>query len=409
MAKRGVSDLALLGGEPAFGRPLHVGYPNLGDRAAFIGRIEEILDRRWLTNDGKFVREFEQAIAELMDVDYCVAICNGTVALEIAIRACGLRGEVIVPGFTFVATPHALQWQGITPVFADIEPLGHHIDPADVEARITPDTTGILAVHLWGRPCDVDALTRIAARRDLKLLFDAAHALGCSRHGEMIGRFGECEVLSFHATKVLNTLEGGAILTNDEELARKARLMRNFGFIGGDDVRYIGTNGKMNEISAAMGLTLLDQFDSIVAANEAVYRQYFERLSSLTGLKFVRYDRSERNNFQYVVLEIEEEKTGISRDTIVNVLKAENVLARRYFYPGCHRMEPYRSLERYAGLRLPVTERVAERVLVLPTGPSIGEADVDLVADILRIAVEGSAAILKRLNEEKRPWPVPLV
>jgi dTDP-4-amino-4,6-dideoxygalactose transaminase len=409
MAKRGVSDLALLGGRPAFGHPLHVGYPNLGDRAAFISRIEEILDRRWLTNDGKFVREFEQAIAELMDVDHCVAICNGTVALEIAIRACGLRGEVIVPGFTFVATPHALQWQGIAPVFADIEPLGHHIDPADVEARITPDTSGILAVHLWGRPCDIDALTRIATRRDLKLLFDAAHALGCSRHGEMIGRFGECEVLSFHATKVLNTLEGGAILTNDGELARKARLMRNFGFIGNDDVRYIGTNGKMNEVSAAMGLTLLDQFDSIVAANEAVYRQYFERLSSLTGLKFVSYDRSERNNFQYVVLEIEEEKTGISRDTIVNVLKAENVLARRYFYPGCHRMEPYRSLERYAGLRLPVTERVAERVLVLPTGPSISEADVDLVADILRIAVEGSAAILERLNEEKRPWRAPLV
>jgi dTDP-4-amino-4,6-dideoxygalactose transaminase len=402
--KRHVSDLACFGGPPAFDSPLHVGYPNVGDKASFLRRVEEIVDSRWLTNDGRFVQEFEQSIAEMMNVKHCVATCNGTVALELAIRACGIQGEVIVPGFTFVATAHAAQWQGIVPVFADIEPGGHHIDVAQAESCITEQTTGIIGVHLWGRPCNVKALTAVASSHGLRLILDAAHALGCSSGGETIGGFGDCEVLSFHATKVLHTLEGGAVLTNDDGLADTIRLMRNFGFSGYDEVSYVGTNGKMNEVSAAMGLTLLEQFHSIVAANEAIYRRYVDKLGDVPGLRVLEYERKERNNFQYVVLEVDDDETGITRDMLLFILWEENVHARRYFYPGCHRMEPYKSLQRYAGLSLPVTERVANRVLVLPTGPSLGASHVDLVADIIRRSIENHEIIGRRLAGEPNPW-----
>lgn len=259
--KQKLSDLAILGGTPAFQEQLHVGRPNVGNRDRLLQRINDIFDRKWLTNNGPYVQELEQRIADLIGVKHCIAMCNGTVALEIAIRALGLSGEVIVPAFTFIATAHALYWQGIVPVFCDIDPSTHSIDPASVQKVITPRTTGIIGVHLWGKPCDVDALTEIAMKYNLKLLFDAAHAFGCSYKGRMVGNFGNAEVFSFHATKFFNTGEGEAVVTNDDDLARKIRLMRNFGFARYDGVIYIGTNGKMNEISAAVGLTNLESMD----------------------------------------------------------------------------------------------------------------------------------------------------
>src|SRR5262245_2680457 len=210
--------LAIFGAAPAFAEQLHVGRPNLGDRGRFLERLNDILDRRWLTNHGRYVGELERCIAQLVGVKNCVLVANGTIGLELLIRALGLGGEVIVPAFTFVATAHALQWQEITPVFADIDPTTHCLDPASVEAAITPRTTGIIGVHVWGRPCAVDELQALARRRGLKLLFDAAHAFGCSFGERMIGAFGEAEVFSFHATKILNTFEGGAIVTNNGEL-----------------------------------------------------------------------------------------------------------------------------------------------------------------------------------------------
>ena len=203
----------------------------------------------------------------------------------------------------------------------------------------------------------------------------------------MIGGNGNCEVLSFHATKVLNTFEGGTVLTNDSELAERMRLMRNFGFAGYDRVVYVGTNGKMSEIAAAMGLSLLEDFDSIVEQNGRAYRAYAEGLGGLDGVRLQSYDAREHNNYQYVIAELDEAKTGLSRDDVQRVLRAENVLARRYFYPGCHHCEPYLSMPRYAGLSLPVTERIAERVLALPTGPSLSQDDVSLVCDILQVAL----------------------
>ena len=358
MIKRSVNDLAIFGGEPAFAHKLHVGRPNIGNQERLLDRIRDLLGRRWLTNQGPLVHEFETKICELLGTKHCVVTCNATTALEIVIRALNLTGEVIVPSFTFVATAHALQWQEITPVFCDIDPQTHNVDPRRVEALITPRTTGILATHVWGRPCAVDELIEIAARHRLKLLFDAAHAFGCSYRGRKIGNFGEAEVFSFHATKFLNTFEGGAVVTNDDELADKIRLMTNFGFAGYDRVIYLGINGKMSEPAAAMGLTGLECLDEFVAANRRHYKRYQEALADVPGVQMIHYDEAEQNNYQYIVLEIDELKTHISRDLISSILHAENVLVRRYFHPGCHRMEPYRSYFPHAGLLLPETEKL---------------------------------------------------
>jgi dTDP-4-amino-4,6-dideoxygalactose transaminase len=390
--------LAILGGEPAFCEALHVGRPNIGKRARIASRLNQILDSRWLTNDGPMVKEFEARVAEVTGTAHCVAMCNATVALEIAIRAAELTGEVIVPSYTFIATAHALQWQQITPVFADIDATTHTLEPRAIERMITPRTSGILATHLWGRAADVAALQEIADRRGLTLLFDAAHAFGCSYRGEPIGRSGLAEVFSFHATKFVNSFEGGAVVTNDELLARKMRLMRNFGFAGIDRVDYIGTNGKMTEICAAMGLTSLEDMPEFVEVNLRNYRAYRDELTDAPGLALLEYDEGDRNNYHYIVVEIDQTKTGLTRDELVAVLTAENVLARRYFYPGCHRMEPYRSLFPHAGLVLPVTERVAERVLVLPTGTAVSDDAARTICDILRTAIAVAPEIRQAIS-----------
>jgi dTDP-4-amino-4,6-dideoxygalactose transaminase len=361
-------------------------------------RINRILDTRWFSNMGPFEKEFESRVAEMTGARHCIAMCNATVALEIAIRALGFTGEVIVPSFTFIATAHALQWQQITPVFADVDPVTHNIDPRRIEEMITPRTTGIIGVHLWGRACDTDALEEIARRRNLKLLYDAAHAFGCKHQGRMIGNFGDAEVFSFHATKFFNTFEGGAVVTNDDSLARQIRLMKNFGFADYDYVSYIGTNGKMNELSAAMGLTSLESLDEFVAVNRRNYEQYRQELTNVPGVRLMPYDEAENPNYQYVVLEIDEGATKISRDEMVQILWAENVMARRYFYPGCHRMEPYRSFYPHAGLMLPETERLAGRVLILPTGTAIGHDDVENICGVIRMVITSGARIAARLR-----------
>src|SRR5271157_4331297 len=379
--------LAVLGGRRTFREKLYVGRPNVGDRESFLTRVGDMLDRMWLTNDGPFVQQLEERIAAYLGVRHCVAVCNGTVALEIAIRALGLSGEVIVPSYTFIATAHALQWQQITPVFADIREDTHNLDPDAVERMITPRTTGIIGVHLWGQACDVDALTEVARRRNLRLLFDAAHAFACTYKGQMIGGFGDAEVFSFHATKFFNTLEGGAVVTNDDTLAQKIRLMKNFGFTTYDQTDYVGINGKMNEVSAAMGLTNLESLDEFIMVNRQNYQYYQTYLTGLEGISLITFDKSEKYNYQYLVLEIDSQKTRLTRDELVTILHAENVLARRYFFPGCHQMEPYRSYFPHSGLLLPQTERLTERVLCLPTGTAVDEDDIGLICSIIRTAL----------------------
>ncbi|GAB3729405.1 aminotransferase class I/II-fold pyridoxal phosphate-dependent enzyme [Luteimonas pelagia] len=380
---QGASDLAINGAPPAFDELLHVGRPNMGDREAFLRLAGEIHDRRWLTNNGPLVQELERRVAALHGVRHCVAMCNGTIALEIAIRALGLEGEVIVPSYTFIATAHALHWQGIAPVFADIDPATHNLDPESVRRAITPRTTGIIGVHLWGRPAPVEALQAIADEHGLQLMFDAAHAFDCAHAGRKIGGFGRCEVLSFHATKVFNTFEGGAVLTDDDALAETMRLMRNFGFIGLDDVVHPGTNGKMTEVNAAMGLVNLDALPVFVEANRRHHDAYRAALSDVPGLSVIEYAAQDDPNYQYVVLEVGEAFPA-SRDALVDALVAENVRARKYFWPGCHAMKPYRDLDPSAGERLPATVAVAGRVVVLPTGATLSDDDVAAIASVCR-------------------------
>jgi len=380
---RSKADLALHGAVPAYAQPLHVGRPNVGSRDTFMRLAGEIFDRRWFSNNGPLVEEFERTVADFLGVKHCVAMCNGTIALEIAIRALGLGGEVIVPSYTFVATAHALYWQGITPVFADIDPRTHNLDPDAVRRMITPRTTGIIGVHLWGRAAPVSELQAVAEENGLKLMFDAAHAFGCSYQGQMIGKFGSAEVLSFHATKFFNTFEGGAVVTDDDDMAGKMRLMRNFGFAGFDNVIHPGTNGKMTEICAAMGLANFDCLEDVIQTNEANYHSYSLALRGIPGVELIAYDAASRNNFQYVVVEITNGSRA-TRDEIVAALQAENVLARKYFWPGCHRMKPYRDLFPHAGLMLPHTEAVANRVIVLPTGGDICASDIEFIASVFR-------------------------
>jgi len=365
---------------------LYVGRPNIGNRERFLQRVNEMFDRRWLSNDGPLLKEFEQRIADITGVKNAVAVCNATAGIELASRALELKGEVIMPSYTFVATAHALQWQEITPVFADMDPTTHNIDPAKIEALITPRTTGIVGVHVWGRACDTRAIEGMATKHNLKVMYDASHGFGCSVGGRMLGSFGECEVFSFHATKFINCFEGGVVTTNNDDLAEKMRLMRNFGFVDYDKVVYLGINGKMNEVCAAMGLTNLEAMDEIIAVNKHNYLTYCEELRSVAGVSVIIYDPAERNNYQYVVIEVDPIVCPRNRDEIVEALHAENVIARKYFWPGCHCMEPYRSLQPNAGLLLGETERVAAQVIVLPTGQTVDEETVRRVCAIIRKA-----------------------
>lgn len=366
-----------------FSKPLHVGCPNLGDRAQLLAKFADILDRRWLTNDGIYVQTLEQQIADYLGVKHCIAVCNGTVGLQLAIRALGLHNEVIVPSFTFPATVHALAWEGVRPVFCDVDPTTHNIAPHEVERHITPRTTAIMGVHLWGSPCDIESLSAIARRRRLKLLFDAAHAFGCSHQQQMIGGFGDAEVFSFHATKFVNAGEGGAITTNDDELAADIRRIRNFGIENGQ-VSGLGINGKMNEFSAAIGLSTFEERDYFIARNRANLAAYEHVLADVPGLTLRVEKTAEQRNHQYVVVEVDPAVTGLSRDQVLMALHAENVLAKRYFFPGCHRLEPYISLS--AGQRhvLPHTERLCTRLLQLPTGTTVTPDDIELIGRFLQ-------------------------
>jgi dTDP-4-amino-4,6-dideoxygalactose transaminase len=392
-----IQSRSVLGPRPAFAEPLHVGRPNIGNAADIHRRIDKILQRRWLSNDGPLVLEFERRIAALVGVKHCLAVCNATVGLELAYQAAGLSGEVIVPANTFVATVHALQRLGITPVFCDIDPETHNLDPRRVEGCITPRTTGVVGVHVWGRPCEASALEEISEHYGLRLLFDAAHAFGCSHEGRMIGQFGDAEVFSFHATKFVNSGEGGAIVTNNDAIAARLRQLRNFGIAGCDHVVSLGTNGKMSEFAAAVGLTSLESMPEFLAINDRNYRAYCQALADVPGVRVVEFNPGERNNFQYVVVAVDQSESPLTRDQWLQVLHGENVLARRYFYPGVHRMEPYRSQSPLATTRLPVTDAVLQKVLVLPTGTAVSERNIGVIGQIFMRAIAAASRLTHTL------------
>jgi dTDP-4-amino-4,6-dideoxygalactose transaminase len=379
-----LGELAIFGGTPSFSEPRHVGRPNLGDRERLLTRVEGVLDRDWLTNDGPLVDEFEQRVAELSGAEHCVAVSNATVGMQLVARALGFSGEILMPSFTFVATAHAMRWVGLDPVFCEIDPSTHAVDPDAVARAITPRTGGIVGVHLWGRTHGAPRLAELAAERGIPLMFDAAHALGCTC------ALGDAEVLSFHATKVANAAEGGAVLTHDAALAERLRRMRNFGFVEYDEVGVLGTNAKMSELSAAMGLTSLESFERFVAVNRRNHAAYVAGLDGVDGVRLLGYPEDGRANYHYIVIEVAPEL----RDDLIAVLQAENVRARRYFHPGCHRHAPYRDDD----WTLPVTEAVSARVVTLPTGTAMHEADIERVCALIRLVVEHAPELRRRLG-----------
>jgi dTDP-4-amino-4,6-dideoxygalactose transaminase len=391
--------LQLLGGQPAFAQPLHVGRPNIGDKKRFLQLAEQALDRRWLSNDGEIVRAFESRLQELLGVAHVIAVSNATIGLELALRAHlgGRTGEVIVPSYTFIATAHVPTWCGCQVVFADVDRHTHQLTAASVARCLTDQTVAIMPVHLWGACQATPELEALAAHHGLPLLIDAAHAFHTELDGRKVGHFGQAEVFSFHATKFINSGEGGAITTNDDALAHQLRLMRNFGFAGYDKVVSLGTNAKMNEFSAAMGLTCLESLDQIVARNQANWQAYDAQLARLPGLQLYRYDPATQPNYQYVIVEVDEQQTGLSRDELVAVLQAENVMVRKYFYPGAHRMEPYLTLQPQAGQNLLHTEHLAHTVLALPTGTAVGETEITLIGQLLHLALAQPQAIKSSL------------
>jgi dTDP-4-amino-4,6-dideoxy-D-glucose transaminase len=391
--KAASAELALLGGAPAFAEPLHVGRPNVGDREAVLRAIDEAIDERWLSNNGAKLLAFERRLSEQLGGLHCVATCNATLGLQIVLRALGVEGEVVLPSLTFVATAHAVAWERLTPAFADVDPETLCMGPSQAAELIGPETGALLGVHLWGRSADPRGLERLAGERGLPLVFDAAHALGCSRDGHPLAGFGDAAVLSFHATKVANAFEGGAVVTADAELAERVATMRNFGFVDEDEIVGLGTNAKMNEAAAAMGLASLDALDDFLAASRHNYSAYAEAFEDIPGIRLLPLDPEQANCHHITVMV--DPPAGLDRDALRQVLVAENVLARRYFYPGCHRVPPYCEAP---VPELPVTDAALERCLSLPTGTAVSANDIAAIGQIVRLAVASADELGRHLE-----------
>ena len=353
-------------------KEFHVGRPNLPDKEKLLKRFSDVIDSGWITNDGTLVRELEKKIACYLGVKHCICVCNATIGLELVQRALNLGGEVIIPSFTFIATANSLRWQKIDPVFCDIKPEDHLIDPTKIEALITPKTSAIMAVPVWGQACNYSALEKIAQRHNIKLIFDSAHAFGCKSGDRYIGGFGDAEVFSLHATKFFSTGEGGAITTNSDELAEKLKYMRNFGFDGYDKTASLGTNAKMSEFAAAYGLAAFNNLENVLNQNKSVYGGYLEIFKDSAEIKFLEYDDTNASNFHYIVARVDRSY----RDQIVDYFHQENIFVRKYFYPGCHRLEPYISEKKYSDLNLPNTEKISSEIIVFPNGYQISEKDI---------------------------------
>ena len=388
--KKQPSDLACLGGQPLFAEKLYVGRPNLCAREKLHAALDQIFDNRWLTNDGPFLRRFEETLQAFLGVRHVVAVCNATIGLQMVYRALGRaragRRKALMPAFTFIATAHAWEWEGGVPVFADVDPDRHLLAPDDAESKLDDETALIVGVHTWGQPGRIDELEALAKARKIPLVFDSAHAFSNFHGARRIGGFGAAEVFSFHATKFFNTFEGGAITTNDDALAAELRHMRNFGFSGYDQVARLGTNGKMQEISAAMGLCQLDELDGLLEINRRNYRAYREAFAGVPGISLLALDKPETLNCQYVVGTLAPGLPAFARDLLVDVLWAEYVLARKYFHPGCHRAAPYAA--RAPVPVLPVTDDLCRRVVVFPTGTAVQPDQIRQIADTVRFVLE---------------------
>ncbi len=347
----------------------------------YMEAIKPLWDSRWLTNMGKNHEELAKRLCEYLKVPNISLFVNGHMALEMTLQAMDLEGEVITTPFTFVSTTHAIVRNGLTPVFADIDPDEYTIDAAKLEELITPKTCAIVPVHVYGRVCDVEAIEKIAKKHGLKVVYDAAHAFGVTYKGKGIGSFGDASMFSFHATKVYNTIEGGAIATDDEDLMKNLYRLKDFGIRNEETVDGIGANAKMNEFCAAMGLCNLVHIDEEIEKRRLVFERYISDLSGTDGIRTLSLQKDVRSNYAYFPIVVEEEEFGATRQVIVDRLAKEEIFVRKYFYPLTNDMDCYKGM--FDSSLTPVARHVADRVLTLPMSASLPAEDVDRICDII--------------------------
>lgn len=347
--------------------------PSLDD---FNAVLKEIWESKWITNNGSFHRQLEKALATYLKVPYISLFTNGTLPLITALQALRITGEVITTPYSFVATTHSLWWNGIKPVFIDIDPTTGNINPDKIEAAITPKTTAIMPVHVYGKPCNIKRIQEIADKYGLKIIYDAAHAFGVEVNGESVLNAGDMSTLSFHATKVYNTIEGGALVMHDEQTKRRVDYLKNFGFAGETEVVAPGINSKMDEIRAAYGLLNLEQVDAAIEARHQVAIKYREVLKDIEGITFFDDMPGVRHNYSYFPIFVDAEKYGMTRDELYFKMKTQNVLGRRYFYPLISTFTTYRGLPSAVPENLPEAHKMANSVICLPMHHALSEEDI---------------------------------
>jgi dTDP-4-amino-4,6-dideoxygalactose transaminase len=365
-------------------KPIFVTRPFLPPFEEFSESLKKIWDNKWLTNDGEFHQRFEKEVAEFLGVKYVSLFTNGTLALITALQTLRITGEVITTPFSFVATTHALWWNTIKPVFVDIEPDYCNIDADKIEAAITPQTTAILPVHVYGNPCQMDKIQKIADIYGIKVIYDAAHAFGVTLNNTSVLNFGDLSILSFHATKVFNTFEGGAIVCHDEKTKQRIDFLKNFGF--SDEVTVVapGINAKMNEFQAALGLHQLKYFHEVVRVRKTIALLYREQLKNIDGVRFLSENPEVYTNYSYFPIFIDKKHYGSSRDEVYSLLKKNNIYTRRYFYPLISKFPIYRGLPSSSVENLPTAERIGNEVLCLPIYPDLSHDDVSRICKIIR-------------------------
>ena len=345
--------------------------------------LKDIWQRKWITNNGHYHRELEKALCEYLGVPFISLFTNGTLPLITALQAMRITGEVITTPFSFVATTHALWWNGIKPVFVDIDPETCNLDPDKIEAAITPHTTAIMPVHVYGRPCDTACIQEIADKYGLKVIYDAAHAFGVKVGGESILNTGDMSTLSFHATKVYNTIEGGALVMHDEQTKKRIDYLKNFGFAGETTVVAPGINSKMDEVRAAYGLINLKQVDRAIEARRHVAESYRKALQDVPGIRVMEDLPGVRHNYAYFPIFVDAEQYGMTRDELYFKMKEHNVLGRRYFYPLISTFSTYRGLDSARPENLPVATRIAEQVICLPMYYGLTDEDVERIVKLI--------------------------
>lgn len=354
--------------------------PNLEDFNEF---LKDIWKSKWITNNGSYHQALEKALCEYLKVPYISLFTNGTLPLITALQALRITGEVITTPFSFVATTHSLWWNGIKPVFVDIDPRTCDIDPDKIEAAITPNTTAIMPVHCYGKPCDTTRIQEIADRYGLKVIYDAAHAFGVEIDGKSVLEAGDMSTLSFHATKVYNTIEGGALVIKDEQTKKRIDYLKNFGFAGETEVVAPGINGKMDEIRAAYGLLNLKQVDQAIASRKQVGTSYREALRDVAGIRFFDDVPGVRNNYSYFPIFIDSEEYGLTRDELYFKMKENNIFGRRYFYPLISTFSTYRGLESAKPSNLPNAIKIADQVICLPMHHSLSEENLHTIINTI--------------------------